>query len=261
MVFQDRARARLVELQGFDQEAGRLEGELAVAREELQGAEERVGAARRAVAPQFAGRVEAALQGLAMPAARFAVDIGPELSGNDVAWLLGANPGEPLLPLVKVASGGELARTMLAVRLVLTERRTARADRPRPDGGEPAEVAADRAFPADGDSPGDLDPPTLVFDEVDAGIGGQAAVAVGQALAALARDHQVLVVTHLPQVAACADRHLVVRKRTKAGRTSASVEEVEGPARVVELSRMLSGRPDSPTARRHAEELLAQRQR
>jgi DNA repair protein RecN (Recombination protein N) len=100
-------------------------------------------------------------------------------------------------------------------------------------------------------------PPTLVFDEVDAGIGGSAAVAVGKALAALSAHRQVLVVTHLPQVAAFADHQVVVTKETVGGRTVARAEVVQGEGRVVELSRMLSGRPSSKTARGHAEELLA----
>ena len=136
-----------------------------------------------------------------------------------------------MLPLTKVASGGELARTMLATRLVIGA--------------------------AGGASPDGRDPPTLIFDEVDAGVGGEAAVAVGRALAALAQHHQVLVVTHLPQVAAFADHQLVVKKDTAGDRTVATVSEVRGSDRVVELSRMLSGRPDSDTARRHAEELLS----
>ena len=125
-------------------------------------------------------------------------------------FLLGANPGEPALPLAKVASGGELARAMLATRLVLS--------------------AA---------------PPTLVFDEVDAGVGGEAALAVGRALPAIGRDHQVLVVTHLAQVAAFADAPggRVARPRRTAGR-SRGARPVEGEERIVELSRMLSGHPD-----------------
>jgi DNA repair protein RecN (Recombination protein N) len=99
-------------------------------------------------------------------------------------------------------------------------------------------------------------PPTLVFDEVDAGIGGEAAVAVGRSLAALAADHQVLVVTHLPQVAAFADAHVRVTKETDEDHTVARIEELDDGARVVELSRMLSGQPESRTARDHAEELL-----
>jgi DNA repair protein RecN (Recombination protein N) len=157
-----------------------------------------------------------------MPRARIEASVSDTDPGDEVSVLLGANPGEPALPLAKVASGGELARTMLAVRLVLTDA-----------------------------------PPTMVFDEVDAGVGGEAAVAVGQALAEVGRRHQVLVVTHLPQVAACAAHQLAVRKDVAHGRTVASASVLQGEARVVELARMLSGRPGSTTARRHAEELLA----
>ncbi len=250
IAFRDQARARIAELEAHDLRGAALERDLASAQAELETAEATVGAARRAAGPALAADVESALQRLAMPRARFAIDIGPQRSGDGVTWLLGANPGEPLLPLAKVASGGELARAMLAVRLVLTGRR-------RPTAGEPA-PAADGGD--GGDDPSIQDPPTLVFDEVDAGIGGEAAVAVGRALAALGRQHQVLVVTHLPQVAAFGDHHLVVHKRVIGERTIATAAEVDGAARVVELSRMLSGRPDSPTARRHAEELLSQRQ-
>jgi DNA repair protein RecN (Recombination protein N) len=147
--------------------------------------------------------------------------VGSTDPGENVTFMLGANPGEPALPLAKVASGGELSRAMLATRLVLSEA-----------------------------------PPTLVFDEVDAGVGGEAALAVGRALASLAGRHQVLVVTHLPQVAAFADHQITVRKQERGGRTVAEVSSLDGPARVVELSRMLSGRPESVTGRDHAEELL-----
>jgi DNA repair protein RecN (Recombination protein N) len=165
-----------------------------------------------------------------MPRARFEVCVGDDRAGEAVTWLLGANPGEPALPLAKVASGGELARTMLALRLVLGSQ----VDRAEQSGGR-----------------------TLVFDEVDAGIGGEAAVAVGRALAEVAEHDQVLVVTHLAQVAAFADEQIAITKDEVNGRTVAQARLL-GPAdRVVELSRMLSGRPDSPTAHRHAEELLA----
>jgi len=156
-----------------------------------------------------------------MKNARVEIAVGQD-PGDDVAFLLGANPGEPALPLAKVASGGELARSMLALRLVLTEA-----------------------------------PDTLVFDEVDAGVGGAAAIAVGRSLARLGQRHQVLVVTHLPQVAALASTQVVVSKSVVKGRTTASARVVSGDERVEELSRMLSGRADSETARRHALELLA----
>jgi DNA repair protein RecN (Recombination protein N) len=126
-----------------------------------------------------------------------------------------------LQPLAKVASGGELARAMLALRLVLTE-----------------------------------GPPVLVFDEVDAGIGGAAALAVGRSLAQISGDHQVLVVTHLAQVAAWADAHVVVDKQVVGDTTVTTVGQVVANARVGELARMLSG-TGSKAARQHAKELLA----
>ncbi len=156
-----------------------------------------------------------------MPHAEVAVQVGGDDPGDDVAFLLAANPGSPLLPLARVASGGELARAMLALRLVLSEA-----------------------------------PDTLVFDEVDAGVGGEAALAVGKALADLGRRHQVLVVTHLAQVAAFADTQVAVDKQVVKGRTQARAARVEGEARLRELSRMLSGLADSEPGRRHAEELL-----
>ncbi|NMD25362.1 MAG: DNA repair protein RecN, partial [Actinobacteria bacterium] len=132
--------------------------------------------------------------------------------------------GSPLLPLARVASGGELARTMLALRLVLTEA-----------------------------------PDTLVFDEVDAGIGGSAAVAVGRNLAALGARHQVLVVTHLAQVAALAHTHVVVSKRVLAGATLTTAARIDGQDRVDEVARMLSGDEAADSARRHAADLLGDR--
>jgi DNA repair protein RecN (Recombination protein N) len=137
---------------------------------------------------------------------------------------LAAHPGAPLRPLGRAASGGELSRVMLALRVVL--------------------AGVDRT-------------PTLVFDEVDAGVGGRTAAAVGHRLAQLARRHQVLVVTHLPQIAAHADRHFTVEKRSAEGATSTDVRLLDGPGRVAELSRMLAGMESSGLAQAHAEELLA----
>jgi DNA repair protein RecN (Recombination protein N) len=215
-------RHRLDELASAATRAADLEREREVAEVALAAAQGVVGRARRLAAPKLAEAVETRLRTLALPRARLDVVVGPDDPGDDVTFLLGANPGEPLLPLSKVASGGELARTMLALRLV---------------------VVADA-------------PPTMVFDEVDAGIGGEAALAVGQALAAVGRQHQVLVVTHLAQVAAFADQQLAVTKRLRRSRIVAAVRALDPEARVVELARMLSGTPASTTARRHAVELL-----
>jgi DNA repair protein RecN (Recombination protein N) len=222
MAFADEARARLSELEEHDQRALVLEGERTAALEEARAAAAAVADARRVAAPRLAAAVEERLQKLALAGAGFGVVVGGEDPCDDVEFLLGPNPGEPLLPLAKTASGGELARAMLAVRLVLTQ-----------------------------------GPPTLVFDEVDAGVGGEAALAVGRALASVADAHQVLVVTHLPQVAAFADEQVAVVKEERGGRTVATARPVRGGDRVVELSRMLSGQPESEAARGHAEELLA----
>lgn len=244
IAFEASAGARLSELEGHEEKAAVLEAERDQARRDLVGAEAELLAARRASAPPLARAVEATLADLAMAGARFEVRVGGDGAGDQVAFWLGANRGEAVLPLTKVASGGELARTMLAIRLVGRRGVTDRTGQPSPGHPAPGHPASATA------------PMTLIFDEVDAGVGGEAALAVGRALAALADDYQVLVVTHLPQVAAFADHQLVVRKHEKGGRTVAEAALLDGPGRVVELSRMLSGQPTSATARDHAQELL-----
>jgi DNA repair protein RecN (Recombination protein N) len=221
MAFEQAARSRLADLEAGEQGRAELAAERQRAVEELEAAEERLGAARRAAAPKLGAAIVSHLADLAIAGGRLEVRVGSG-RGDDVEWLFGANPGERALPLEKVASGGELARIMLATRLVLSEA-----------------------------------PPTLVFDEVDAGVGGEAALAVGRALHTLAEaGHQVLVVTHLAQVAAFADAQVAVTKEERDGRTVAAARVVEAEDRLVEVSRMLSGQRDSATARRHAEELL-----
>ena len=224
MQFAEEARRRKAELEGHEATVARLEAEREQARREVAAAEAVVGRARRAAAPKLAAAVARHLRSLAMSGARLEVDVGEEDPGDAVTFLLAANPGSPPQPLAKVASGGELARVMLAAR---------------------------RVFAAG--------PPVLVFDEVDAGVGGEAAVAVGRALAELAAaGHQVLVVTHLAQVAAFADHQVAVRKVVGRRSTRTEAEPLDPEARVVELSRMLAGRPDSTSAREHARELLEQ---
>ena len=222
IAFESEARARLAEVESHSVRVQALEGEREVARQTVDAAAATVAQARRKAAPALAARVQEHLRRLAMAGARLEVTVDGPGPADDVEFLLAANRGAPLLPLAKVASGGELARAMLAARLVLTDA-----------------------------------PPTLVFDEVDAGVGGEAALAVGRALADLATNRQVLVVTHLPQVAAFADHQVAVAKVDRRGHTTATAQIVTGPDRVVELSRMLSGQPSSDTARDHAEELLA----
>jgi DNA repair protein RecN (Recombination protein N) len=224
--FRDEARSRLAELETYETRAAALDAERGAALDRVTAEAAAVGTARRAAAPKLGKAVERELVELAMAKAEVAVEVGGRDPGDDVAFLLAANPGVPALPLSKVASGGELARAMLALRLVMLARR---------------------------DHSG---PPTLVFDEVDAGIGGQAAVAVGRALATLGSSRQVFVVTHLPQVAAYADTQVAVSKSSARGATTASAAVLDDEGRLIELSRMLSGSPDSFTAREHAAELL-----
>jgi DNA repair protein RecN (Recombination protein N) len=225
MTYQHEVAERQAELESRDVRAAELDVEFRRALAAIAEAEAAVGAARRKAAPRLAEATEANLRGLAMGRARLEVAVGDD-PGDDVVFRLSANPGAPPLPLAKVASGGELARSMLALRLVLTEA-----------------------------------PETLVFDEVDAGIGGTAATAVGRALAALGGHHQVLVVTHLPQVAAFADHQVEVTKQVGRTQTSTTAAMLDDDARTVEIARMLSGSPDSATARRHALELLAESSR
>ncbi len=211
---------RLNELESFEARAATLDAERAAAIQQLRAAEKVVGEARRAAAPKLAKAVQQHLRTLAMAHAVVEVSVGAD-PGDEVTFLLAANPGSPPLPLTKVASGGELARTMLALRLVLTQ-----------------------------------GPSTLVFDEVDAGIGGEAAVAVAGALAQLGHRHQVLVVTHLAQVAAAAHRQIRVSKTVKSKQTFAEASELADQDRVQEIARMLSGGMAEEAALNYASELL-----
>jgi DNA repair protein RecN (Recombination protein N) len=225
MAFHQEAADRLAELEGHDERLAELERERAAAIKALRRAERAVGAARRAAAGPLAAKVTEQVRRLAMPRAELEVHIdADDPAGEAVTFLFAANPGLGAAPLAKVASGGELARVMLALRLVLS--------------------AA---------------PDTLVFDEVDAGIGGAAAVAVAESLAELGRRHQVLVVTHLAQVAAAADHHVTVTKVLRRNSTETEVKVIDGEERVEEIARMLSGDPELPSAKTHAAELLTRR--
>ncbi len=224
-----RAGGRLAELEGDDDRiAGLAEEETALAAEVglLAG---QLSAARKEAADRFAADVTAELAALAMPHARLTAAVTPlrepgPHGADEIEIRLSAHPGAPALALHKGASGGELSRVMLAIEVVFA-------------GADPV--------------------PTFVFDEVDAGVGGKAAVEVGRRLARLARLAQVIVVTHLPQVAAFADTHLVLEKADDGSVTRSGIARLDQPGRVRELSRMLAGLEDSEFGRAHAEELLA----
>ncbi len=186
---------------------------------------------RRSAAGRFSSAVEKELQALAMEKARFRVALepaaqdAPRASGLETAsFLFGPNPGEPEKPVERIASGGELSRLQLGIQSVAAG---------RAGGGR-----------------------TLVFDEVDSGVGGRTAEVVGRKLRALAQQGQVLCVTHVPQIAAVADRHFLAEKSLVRGRTVATVRRLEGNDRVVEIARMLAGEKVPETAMKHARVLL-----
>ena len=223
----EQAGLRLVELDGDDDRIRHLETEVEQALARLEELAARLTAGRRSAADALAERVSSELAALAMPDARLVVEVesselGPH--GRDrVAFLLQPHAGAEPRPLAKGASGGELSRVMLALEVVLAA------------GGEV---------------------PTFVFDEVDAGVGGAAAIEIGRRLARLAETAQVIVVTHLAQVAAFAGNHLVVEKDRDGHVTASSVRRVDDDARVAEMARLLSGLPDSSSGLEHARELL-----
>ncbi len=223
------AGARLSELEGDTGKITALAEEEADLATQVGSLAADLTALRAAAAGRFAAEVTDELTDLAMPHAALSVVLseldepGP-YGADDVEIRLAAHPGAPPLPLHKGASGGELSRVMLAIEVVFA-------------GADPV--------------------PTFVFDEVDAGVGGRAAVEVGRRLARLARSSQVIAVTHLPQVAAFADNHLVVEKSDDGLVTASGVMRLDQPGRIRELSRMLAGLEDSEFGQAHAEELLA----
>ena len=267
LAWAQRAAARLAVLEGADERIGGLQERRVALLEEMATLAAAVSAARSKAADRFGKAVSGELTALAMPHARVEIavtqtELKTELTGatgdvndandandagavdhadaagllvngralafgahgvDDVEMLLCPHPGAPARPLQRGASGGELSRVMLAVEVVFA-------------GADPV--------------------PTFVFDEVDAGVGGKAAVEVGRRLSLLARTAQVVVVTHLPQVAAFADRHLVVRKTSDGAVTSSGVTAVDDTQRLQELSRMLAGIEESEAAQTHASELL-----
>jgi DNA repair protein RecN (Recombination protein N) len=248
LAWAERAAGRLGSLEGDDERIAVLRARRDGLLEDLADRAAEVSGARTAAAERFSTAVTGELSALAMPNAVIdvrvtQVEVGPDdgpghdgglsVDGrrlaygrhgvDDVEMLLRPHAGAPSRPLQRGASGGELSRVMLAVEVVFA-------------GADPV--------------------PTLVFDEVDAGVGGKAAVEVGRRLAGLARTAQVIVVTHLPQVAAFADQHLVVRKADDGAVTRSGVVALDEPGRLQELSRMLAGQEESETAQAHARELL-----
>jgi DNA repair protein RecN (Recombination protein N) len=239
----ERAVAELERLRGLDDERARRQREDAALLAEVAGEAAALSEARRTATGTLVSAVEEILAELGFPANVFEVGLGRRPAGHDeaaieldgdavafdasgadqVVYRLAPNPGEPARALARIASGGELSRVALAIKQVLAE--------------------ADET-------------PVLVFDEVDTGIGGRSADPVGRSLWALARRHQVLCVTHLPQIAAHADAHYRITKRERDGRTVTEIEPLDREGRIVELAQMLAGEAGGATSLAGARELL-----
>jgi DNA repair protein RecN (Recombination protein N) len=237
LAFGRRCRTELQQLGSPEEQEQQLDRQLTELSARYLEAAREISVRRRERARDLEGRMERELRQLAMERTRFKVGFEPQdvpASGGDragwredgldvVEFLLSPNAGEELRPLARIASGGELSRILLALSCA-------------------APLEDERA--------------SLIFDEVDAGIGGRVAEVVGRKLASVARQRQVLCVTHLPQIAAFADAHYLVRKSHRGGRTVTTVESLSEDDRVEELARMVGGEKVSETARRHAGELL-----
>ena len=223
------AKTRLQDLQTRDQQKADVEKELLAVEKELQTAGRTLRKRRAAAAEKLAPAITAELQALGFAHGLFAIELTPSeaplASGLDkLEFAFAPNVGEPMRPLRAIASSGEISRVMLGIKVVV--------------------AAADRI-------------PLLVFDEIDANVGGETARAVGQKLAQAAKRRQVIAITHLPTVAACGAHHHAVRKEVQAGRTHTRVVALDHAARVEELARMLGGRESTSVTLRHAAELLA----
>ena len=239
LAFGEDVASKLNDLENRDARLAELEAQLAGAAAGYREAARALTETRRDAAKKLGKLAERQMNELAMNA-RFGVDVSAEENASGwsaagwdtVACRIATNAGEPLKPLTEIASGGEMSRVMLALKVAVEEGFTS---------GRRKKTALPR---------------TLVFDEIDIGIGGRAAEAVGHKLKTLAAGQQVICITHLPQIAAFADQHFLIEKETRRGRTHTGVRRIEKPERVEELARMLSGAELTETSRKHAEQML-----
>jgi DNA repair protein RecN (Recombination protein N) len=240
IAFGEDAATRLADLENRDARLAELEKDLTLAAAKYIVAARKLTAARAKAGAQLSEVAQRQINELAMQA-RFEVEVAPR--EEEDAWTaagwdriecrISTNPGEPMKPLTEIASGGEMSRVMLALKVSVEE--------------GAASAAKKKGAPL---------PRTLVFDEIDIGIGGRAAEAVGQKLKALSRAQQVICITHLPQIAAFADQHFLIEKAEKRGRTQTGVRLMEPEERVAEIARMLSGASLTETSLKHAEQML-----
>lgn len=232
-------KERLAAIEGRDERLRDLQANLDAAEKALRTTGAALTKARAAAGERLAKAVTKELKDLGFRQAKLFVALepqAPDAHGCDrVVYMFEPNPGESARPLAAIASSGEIARVMLALKVV-TASRSPRATSPVPHAASPI--------------------PTLVFDEIDANIGGEVGRVVGEKLRAVAKAHQVIAITHLPQSAVYGTRHLVVSKRVTDGRTRTTLSPVAGDARVSEIARMLGGEKLTSVVRKHAEELL-----
>jgi DNA repair protein RecN (Recombination protein N) len=244
IAFGEDVAGKLAEVEDRDETLKTLRVDLEKAAAEYKKAAEALTAERKTAAAKLAKLAEAQINSLAM---KVKFEVAVTSSDQEFAWTsagwdeveyrISTNPGEPLKPLVEIASGGELSRVLLALKVAVEEGSHSKSDSTK--------------------SKKKTTPRTLVFDEIDIGIGGRAAEAVGQKLKALARAQQVLCVTHLPQIAAFADQHLAVEKREKDGRTQTRIRVLDDRSRTHEVARMLSGAKVTDTSLQHAAQMIA----
>ena len=239
---------KLSEIENKDEILRELRAELAKAATEYLRAARAMSKTRQDAARKLEKLVEAEINDLAMKSAFRIQMTTSEEEGNwsasgidQVVYMISTNPGEPMRQLEHIASGGELSRVMLALKVSVEDAARSVARAPSPAKAGSARAAAQR---------------TMVFDEIDTGIGGRAAEAVGKKLKFLSRSNQVLCVTHLPQIATFADHHYVIEKKERAGRTRTTIRSVSGEERTEEIARMLSGAKLTETSRKHAEQMI-----
>jgi DNA repair protein RecN (Recombination protein N) len=244
ITFGEDVARKLSEVEDRDETLKTLRADLEKAAAEYRKTATALTAERKTAAAKLAKLAEAQINSLAM---KVKFEVAVTSSDQESAWTsagwdeveyrISTNPGEPLKPLVEIASGGELSRVLLALKVAVEEGSHSKSDSTK--------------------SKKKTTPRTLVFDEIDIGIGGRAAEAVGQKLKALARAQQVLCVTHLPQIAAFADQHLAVEKREKDGRTQTRIRVLDDRSRTHEVARMLSGAKVTDTSLQHAAQMIA----
>lgn len=226
--YQEKIKSELSKLTQSEEKKEEIDKKIEDTRKQLEKLADELSEKRKKVALKLSRETEKQLQELGMPKAKFVVSINPKLeidsTGKDeIEFLISPNPGEGMRPLAKIASGGEMSRIMLALKTVLAE--------------------ADEI-------------PTLIFDEIDAGVGGPMGQVVGRKLSQLTLKHQILCVTHLPQIASFADAHFQVEKSTRQGRTNTEVKKLNAEEKIQEIGRMLGG--EKSTALKHAQELTKQ---